>query len=269
MANKTRKSPRKAPAKKSAAKPARKSPANAPRNRRRLLAWIAAGAMALVVALVIVAVVIFIRRPDTPPTAEPPVAGVPAHRLGAARPHKPRPASQDASCPDVQLVSVPGTWESSPTDDPLNPTQFPMALLLNVTRPIAEQFDADRVQTYTVPYTAQFHNPLSADKQMTYNDSRAEGTRATVKAMTDMNDRCPLTSYVLVGLLAGRGDRRRHRQRHRQRARAGRRGPGAGCDVDRRRPPPERGGHGRRRRLRRVRAPRSPCTRCRCCPGWG
>ncbi|EUA24822.1 hypothetical protein I552_3580 [Mycobacterium xenopi 3993] len=50
--------------------------------------------------------------------------------------------------------------------------QFPKALLLNVTRPITEQFDSSRVETYTVPYTAQFHNPLSGDKQMSYNDSR-------------------------------------------------------------------------------------------------
>ncbi len=59
------------------------------------------------------------------------------------------------------------------------------------------------MEVYTVPYTAQFHNPLSADKQMSYNDSRAEGTRAAVKAMTDMNNRCPLTSYVLVGFSQG------------------------------------------------------------------
>ncbi|MCX6479125.1 MAG: cutinase family protein, partial [Mycobacterium sp.] len=36
-----------------------------------------------------------------------------------------------------------------------------------------------------------------------YNDSRAEGTRAAVRAMTDMNNRCPLTSYVLVGFSQG------------------------------------------------------------------
>ena len=59
------------------------------------------------------------------------------------------------------------------------------------------------MQTYTVPYTAQFHNPLSGDKQMSYNDSRAEGTRATVQAMTDMNNKCPLTSYVLIGFSQG------------------------------------------------------------------
>jgi hypothetical protein len=101
------------------------------------------------------------------------------------------------------VISIPGTWESSPTDDPANPTQFPRALLLNVTRPIQEQYGADRVQVYTVPYTAQFHNPLSADGQMSYNDSRTEGTRAAVKAMTDMNAKCPLTSYVLVGFSQG------------------------------------------------------------------
>ena len=100
-------------------------------------------------------------------------------------------------------MSIPGTWESSPQLDPFNPTQFPIALLLNVTNPIREQFGTDRLEIYTVPYTAQFHNPLSADKQMSYNDSRAEGTRNAVKAITDMNNRCPLTSYVLVGFSQG------------------------------------------------------------------
>lgn len=168
-----------------------------------MLAWVAAGAMALVVGMVIVAAVIWIRHPAPPPTAERTPEAVPPTSSVPPRPKKPRPASQDASCPDVQLVAVPGTWESSPSDNPLDPTEFPRALLLNVTRPIAEQFDVSRVQTYTVPYTAQFHNPLSADNQMTYNESRAEGTRATVKAMTEMNDRCPLTGYVLIGFSQG------------------------------------------------------------------
>lgn len=170
--------------------------------RRRILAWVAAGAMALAVALVITVVVIVIRRPDSPPVAEPAPEAVPP-TSAPAHPHKPRPAFQSADCPDVQLVSIPGTWETSPTDNPLDPTEFPKALLLTVTRPIAEQFDGARVQTYTVPYTAQFHNPLAADNQMTYNDSRAEGARATVKAMTEMNQRCPLTSYVMIGFSQG------------------------------------------------------------------
>ncbi|WP_205875435.1 carboxylesterase Culp6 [Mycobacterium camsae] len=174
---------------------------SARRKRHRRLAWAAAGSMALVVALVIIGGVMLLRQPNVPPSAVPP--GVLPSGPTTSHPKKPRPASQDASCPDVQLISVPGTWESWPTDDPLNPTQFPKALLLNVTGPISQQFQPGRVQTYTVPYTAQFRNPLSADGQMSYNDSRAEGTRATVKAMTDMNNRCPLTSYVIVGFSQG------------------------------------------------------------------
>ena len=170
------------------------------RKRHRLLALFAAGAVGLVVVLIVAIVVVVLRRPDAPPTAVPPSAVPPT----AVPPTTaPRPDFQDASCPDVQLISIPGTWESSVQLDPFNPVQFPAALLLNVTNPIRAQFSSDRLEVFTVPYTAQFHNPLSADRQMSYNDSRAEGTRATVKAMTDMNNRCPLTSYVLVGFSQG------------------------------------------------------------------
>jgi hypothetical protein len=175
-------------------------PTTSRRKRHRILALVAAGAMALVVALVVAVVWIMVRQPDHPDTALPPSAVPPTSGPTTG---KPRPEFQDASCPDVQLISIPGTWESSPALDPFNPTQFPIALLLNVSNPIREQFGTDRLEVYTVPYTAQFHNPLSADGQMNYNDSRAEGTRNAVKAMTDMNNRCPLTSYVLVGFSQG------------------------------------------------------------------
>ena len=174
------------------------------RRRHRILALVAAGTVAVVVGLVVAIIVIVVRRPSSPPTATPPTAVPPTAVPPTSVPgRKPRPAFQDASCPDVNLISIPGTWESSPTDDPLNPGQFPIALLLSVTRPIAEQFGRDRVEVYTVPYTAQFHNPLSADNQMSYNDSRAEGKAAAVRAMTDMNNRCPLTSYAVVGFSQG------------------------------------------------------------------
>ncbi|MGV0792092.1 carboxylesterase Culp6 [Mycolicibacterium sp. XJ1819] len=169
------------------------------RNRHRILALTAAAAVALVVVLVLAFVMLWPRMPDTPPGGEPPSAAP-----GAIPPKKPRPEFQDASCPDVQLVSVPGTWESSPQLDPFNPTQFPIALLLNVTNPLSQQVENSRLEVYTVPYTAQFQNPLAAgDKQMPYNQSRAEGFAATVRAMTDMNNRCPLTSYVLIGFSQG------------------------------------------------------------------
>lgn len=116
---------------------------------------------------------------------------------------KPRPEVQGADCPDVQLVSVPGTWESSPTDDPTNPTANPNALLLNVTRPLTEQFGADRLRTYTVPYIAQFHRPLANDNEVSYDDSRRQGTEVTRRVITDIAARCPLTNYVIVGFSQG------------------------------------------------------------------
>ena len=176
-------------------------PKNSRRKRHRILALVAAGAMALVVVLIVAIVIVVLRRPETPSTALPPSAVPPTAVPPTTK--KPRPEFQDASCPDVSMISIPGTWESSPQLDPFNPTQFPIALLLNVTNSLRQQVGSDRLEIFTVPYTAQFHNPLSADKQMSYNDSRAEGTRAAVKAMTDMNNRCPLTSYVLIGFSQG------------------------------------------------------------------
>jgi len=161
---------------------------------------IAAAAVAVVVALIVAIIVVIVRRPESPPSAVPPSI-VPPTTTPA--PTKPRPDYQDASCPDVQAIVIPGTWESSPTDDPQNPTQFPLSLLLNVSRPLQQQFGADRLQVLTVPYTAQFHNPFSADEQMSYNDSRAEGTKAAVAAIAGMNEKCPLTSYVLIGFSQG------------------------------------------------------------------
>ncbi len=176
---------------------------NPRRSRHRILALAAAGAVSLLVVVVLLFVANYLRHParpheaapSTPPNAQPPTA--------PATPKKPRPEFQDASCPDVQVVAVPGTWESSPQDDPLNPSQFPNALLLNVTRPLAQQFDPGRLQTYTVPYTAQFHRPFTDDNQLSYDDSRKEGTDATRNAITEMNKRCPLTSYVIVGFSHG------------------------------------------------------------------
>jgi hypothetical protein len=172
------------------------------RTRHRILAWVAALTVAGVVLLVVVAVVTLLRSPGSPPPSAVPPGVLPPSST-TTHPHKPRPASQDASCPDVQVVNVPGTWESAPQDDPLNPMQFPNALLHKVTGQISQQFPSSRAQTYTTPYTAQFHNPLAGDTQMSYNESRAEGTRATIQAMTDLTNKCPLTSYVLMGFSQG------------------------------------------------------------------
>ncbi len=175
---------------------------NSRRKRHRILALAAAAAVAVLVAVLIAGVVVFLRQPGAPPIATPP--GVPTNvPTGVPPTGKPRPEFQDASCPDVQLISIPGTWESSPQLDPYNPVQFPIALMLNVTNPLRAEFGTDRLGIYTVPYAAQFHNPFSADGQMAYDDSRDAGRAATLRALTDMNNRCPLTSYVLAGFSQG------------------------------------------------------------------
>jgi len=92
---------------------------NSRRKRHRILALAAAGAMAVVVALIVAVVVVVVRRPEAPPplavppTSEPPAAVPPGK--------KPRPEFQDASCPDVSMIAIPGTWESSVHQDPFNP----------------------------------------------------------------------------------------------------------------------------------------------------
>lgn len=174
------------------------------RKRHRILGVAAAVAVAVLVGVVVAALVVWMRQPATPPpSANAPGTSVPSALPPGTAPSKPRPEFQDASCPDVQVLSIPGTWESSPQLDPVNPVQFPIALLLNVTNPLREAFGPDRLAEYTVPYTAQFHNPFAADKQMSYNDSRKEGTVAAVRAITEINDRCPLTSFVIVGFSQG------------------------------------------------------------------
>ncbi|CAM3843810.1 cutinase family protein [Smaragdicoccus niigatensis] len=113
--------------------------------------------------------------------------------------------SQPASCPDVQVISIPGTWESRADDDPYNPHSNPRALLLNVTGPLGQQFNGSRADVYTVPYVAQFSNPVAIppDGQDSYNKSRSEGTARAVDMMSKRSHECPLTNYVLMGFSQG------------------------------------------------------------------
>lgn len=150
--------------------------------------------LALALLLVIVIVIIwYIAAGRLPKPGEGPLPG------------PTKPDTQAADCPDVQFIAVPGTWESSPTDDPHNPTAVPAALLNNVTGPLQEQFPSARVDVYTVPYVAQFSNPVAfpPDGQQSYNNSRTAGTQATIGALADMRARCPLTTYTIAGFSQG------------------------------------------------------------------
>lgn len=113
--------------------------------------------------------------------------------------------AQPAHCPDVQVISIPGTWESSPADDPISPTFNPNALMLKVTGPLQQQYPPARAAVYTVPYAAQFHNPVAIppDGQMTYAASRRQGTDVAEKKMREVATECGLTEFIVMGFSQG------------------------------------------------------------------
>nr|WP_040787820.1 cutinase family protein [Nocardia paucivorans] len=115
------------------------------------------------------------------------------------------PLTQPETCPDVQFMSIPGTWESSREDNPENPTANPASLMLHVTNAVRPQFPEERLEIYTVPYVAQFSNPIAfpPDGQASYNVSRSEGTQRAIDELARMHAECPLTTYVLAGFSQG------------------------------------------------------------------
>ncbi len=150
-------------------------------------AWLAA-----VIAIIVIAILVasLLRGPSTRPTG-PTIPG--------------RPTSQAADCPDVQVISVPGTWESTSTDDPIHPHFNRRALLLQVTAPLERMYATHRAAVYTVPYVAQFHNPIAVppDGQETYAASRAQGTARLVAELNRVYQHCPLTGFILMGFSQG------------------------------------------------------------------
>ncbi|MGY0502573.1 cutinase family protein [Nocardia sp. FBN12] len=124
---------------------------------------------------------------------------------GPTPPGPPPPTSQSAECPDVMLLSIPGTWESSSTDDPYNPQANPISLMLSVSGPLRAQFPDSRLEVYTVPYVAQFSNPIAIppDGQASYNNSRTEGTARATDVLAQRHKECPLTNFVIAGFSQG------------------------------------------------------------------
>lgn len=110
--------------------------------------------------------------------------------------------AQPADCPDVELLAVPGTWESSPTDDPYSPSFLPEALLNTITGPLGEKYSDDRLEIFTVPYVAQFRNPQQP-QEITYDQSRFEGTERARGELAATHEKCPFTSFVLMGFSQG------------------------------------------------------------------
>ncbi|SCX00826.1 cutinase family protein [Corynebacterium jeikeium] len=122
-------------------------------------------------------------------------------------PGKPTPppapeAQNPPGCVDVEVLAAPGTWESKADDDPLAPHANPHSLMLNVTRPLADEFSPDKVKVWTLPYTAQFRN-MNAQHEMSYDDSRNQGFERMKEELRSMHEKCPATSFILTGFSQG------------------------------------------------------------------
>lgn len=105
-------------------------------------------------------------------------------------------------CPKVEVIAAPGTWESAPNDDPINPTFNPASFMLTVTQPLQQRYTPDEVKVWTLPYTAQFKN-VNAMHEMSYDQSRQEGTSKLEAELRIMHNDCPATDFVLVGFSQG------------------------------------------------------------------
>ncbi|MDC7087419.1 cutinase family protein [Corynebacterium pseudodiphtheriticum] len=105
-------------------------------------------------------------------------------------------------CPRVEFIAAPGTWESAADDDPFNPQANPHSFLLNVTRPLQERYAPDDVRVWTLPYSAQFANVQNQD-QLTYDESREEGTQKVRERLLSTHGECPLTDFAMTGFSQG------------------------------------------------------------------
>lgn len=144
-------------------------------------------AVLVVLAMIAVGIMQWLRTEDDvplPPIGEPPEM------------------VQPEWCPAVEVIAAPGTWESAPGDDPINPSANPASFLLSVTQPLQERFNPDQVKVWTLPYTAQFRN-INAQHEMSYDDSRQEGYTRVENELRTMNEQCPLTDFILVGFSQG------------------------------------------------------------------
>ena len=114
----------------------------------------------------------------------------------------PAEPEQPAWCPRVEFISAPGTWESAPDDDPMNPQANPYSFMLSITQPLRDTYEPDDVKVWTLPYTAQFKN-INAEYEMSYDESRSEGTSRLNGELGYMNEECPGTDFILAGFSQG------------------------------------------------------------------
>lgn len=143
-------------------------------------------AVLLVLTLILVGGLQWLRSTDEPA----PPTGLPA------------PPEQPEWCPEVEFIAAPGSWESSPDDDPVNPGANPYSFMLSITQPLQERYAPEHVKVWTLPYTAEFRN-INAQHEMTYDESRNEGISTLEGELRHMHEACPDTDYILAGFSQG------------------------------------------------------------------
>lgn len=141
-------------------------------------------AAVLVLLVIIVGVARWVQQDEQPAPVEEPTLAQPEH------------------CAEVEFISAPGTWESAATDDPFNPTANPDSFMLAISAPLQQEYDPSQLKVWTLPYTAQFRN-INAQHEMSYDDSRNEGTARLEQELQATHAECPLTDFVLAGFSQG------------------------------------------------------------------
>ncbi|WKD58280.1 Cutinase [Corynebacterium capitovis DSM 44611] len=153
------------------------------------------GAVIVIIAVIGVGIAQWQRGQAPLPGGEPPIS-LPSEIL---------PPSEPDWCPAVEVVSIPGTWESAANDDPFNPQANPLSFMLSITGPLQQQYPIDRVRVWTTPYTAQFRNiqTKAGRAEMTYDDSRAEGLARANAELKYVADTCKSTKFIVAGFSQG------------------------------------------------------------------
>lgn len=133
------------------------------------------------------------------------VPDMPGPQIALPTEQQDQPPAEPEWCPAVQFISIPGTWESSRDDDPFNPQANPYSFMLSITRPLQESYDIGHVRVWTTPYTAQFRNIQTEQgrREMTYDESRAEGTARTNGELEYVHATCPSTKFIIAGFSQG------------------------------------------------------------------
>lgn len=115
----------------------------------------------------------------------------------------PQASATAAPCPTVQLLAVPGTWETNPAANPL--------VVPGMLAPIAAGLEKDAPAGVTVAarqitYPAQVGGPIAGiatGQPLTFDQSLAAGVKNLEQTLKTIADRCPLTSFDVAGYSQG------------------------------------------------------------------